>query len=138
MRVQDVVNGVRILVPSGLVIRLGFGGVGILVAEKWVEKIISADRTSSRQMCLRVLIGRKILSIISYYTPQSGLSESKKDTFFFNLPSSISIVPAEEMQIVCEDLNGHVGKTLSDFEGLHGGHGVQRVQECSNYVLQQI
>ena len=61
MRVQDVVNGVRILVPSGLVIRLGFGSVGILVAEKWVEKIISADRTSSRQICLRVLIGRKIL-----------------------------------------------------------------------------
>ena len=61
MRVQDVVNGVRILGPSGLVIRLGFGGVGILVAEKWVEKIISSDRTSSRQICLRVLIGRKIL-----------------------------------------------------------------------------
>ena len=38
----------------------GFGGVGILVAEKWVEKIISVDRTSCRQMSLRLLIGRKI------------------------------------------------------------------------------
>ena len=52
-----------------------FGGVGILVAEKWVEKIISADRTSSRQMSLRLLIGRKILYIISSYAPQLGLSE---------------------------------------------------------------
>ena len=53
----------------------GFGGVGILVAEKWVEKIISVDRTSCWQMSLRLLIGRKILYIISSYAPQSGLSD---------------------------------------------------------------
>ena len=27
------------------------------------------------------------------------------------------------MLLVCGDLNGHVGKTSSGFEGLHGGHG---------------
>ena len=94
-----------------------------MVAEKWVEKIISVDRTSCRQMSLRLLIGRKILYIISSYASQLGLSESEKDAFFFNLLSCISIVPAEEMLLVCGDLNGHVGKTSSGFEGLHGGHG---------------
>ena len=74
-------------------------------------------------MSLRLLIDRKILYIISSYAPQSWLSESKKDTFFFNLLSCISIVPAEEMLLVCGDLNGHVGKTSSGFEGLHGGLG---------------
>ena len=74
-------------------------------------------------MSLWLLIGRKNLYIISSYAPQSGLSESEKDTFFFNLLSCISIVPAEEMLLVCGDLNGHVGKTSSGFEGLHGGHG---------------
>ena len=101
----------------------GFGGVGILVVEKWIEKIISVDRTSSRQMSLRLLIGRKILYILSSYAPQAGLSESEKDTFFFNLLNCISIVPTEEMLLVCGDLNGHVGKTSSGFEGVHGGHG---------------
>ena len=101
----------------------GFGGVGILVAEKWIEKIISVDRTSSWQMSLRLLIGRKILYILSSYAPQAGLSESEKDTFFFNLLNGISIVPTEEMLLVCGDLNGHVGKTSSGFEGVHGGHG---------------
>ena len=43
----------------------GFVGVGILVAEKWVEMIISVDRTSCQQMSLRLLIGRKISYIIS-------------------------------------------------------------------------
>ena len=101
----------------------GFGGVGILVAEKWVEKIISVDRTNIRQMSLRLLIGKKILYIISSYVPQLGLSESKKDTFFFNLLSCFSIVPTEEMLLVCGDLNGHVGKTSGSFEDLHGGYG---------------
>ena len=94
-----------------------------MIAEKWVEKIICVDRTSSWQMSLRLLIGRKILYVIFSYAPQSGLSESEKDTFFFNLLSCISIVPAEEMLIVCGDLNGHVGETSRGFEGLHGGHG---------------
>ena len=99
----------------------GFGGIGILVAEKWIEKVISVDRTSSRQMSLRLLIGRKILYILSSYAPQAGLSEYEKDTFFFNLLNCISIVPTE--LLVCGDLNGHVGKTSSGFEGVHGGHG---------------
>ena len=48
---------------------------------------------------------------------------SPKKTFFFNLLSCISIVPAEKMLLVCGDLNGHVGKTSCGFEGLHGRHG---------------
>ena len=62
-------------------------------------------------MSVRLLIGRKILYIISSYAPLSGLPESEKDTFFFNFLSCISIVPAEEMLLVFGDLNGHVGKT---------------------------
>ena len=93
-------------------------------------------------MSLRLQIGRKILYIIFSYASQSGLPESEKDTFFCNLLSCISIVPVEEMLLVCGDLNGHVGKTSSGFEGLHGGHGYgvrnPEVQEFSNYVLQQI
>ena len=101
----------------------GFGEIGILVPEKWIEKIISVDRTSSRHMSLRFLIGRKILYIISLDAPQSGLSESLKNNFFFNLLGSISVVPSQEMLLVCGDLNGHVGKTSSGFKGIHGGHG---------------
>ena len=84
----------------------------------------SAKRISTRsERLFYFYFGRKILYIISSYAPQSGLSESEKDTFFFNLLSCISIVPAEEMLLVCGDLNGHVGKMSSGFEDLHGGHG---------------
>ena len=92
----------------------GFGGVGILVAEKWIKKIISVDRTSIQQI-LRLLMGRKILYIISSYALDSGSSEFKKDNFL-NLLSSISVVPSEEILLVCGDLNGQVGKISRVFE----------------------
>ena len=101
----------------------GYGGVGILVAEKWIDKIISVERTNNRQMAIRLLIGRKILYVISGYAPQVGLPEKEKDDFFFNLLGNIAAVPSEEMLIVCGDLNGHVGKTSDGFEGIHGGQG---------------
>ena len=78
-----------------------------MIAVKWIEKIISVDRTSSR-MSLRLLIGRKILYII-FYARYSGLSESEKDNFFLKLLGSISAVLSEEVLLVCGDLNGHVG-----------------------------
>ena len=111
----------------------GFGGVGILV--------ISVDRTSCRQMSLRLLIGRKILYIIFSYVPQLGLPESEKDTFFFNLLSCISIIPAEEMLLVCGDLVVLVKLQVVlkvYMEGMVMESEIQRVQEFSNYVLQQI
>ena len=69
-------------------------------------------------MSLRLLIGRKILYIISSDDPQSGLPESEKDTFFFNLLRCISIIPADKMLLVCGDLNGHVRKTSSGHKSI--------------------
>ena len=73
-------------------------------------------------MSFKLLIGRKILYIISY-APQYGLSESKKHNFFLNLLSSTAVASSEEMLLVCGELNGHVGKTSSLFDDVHGGHG---------------
>ena len=91
-----------------------FEGVGILVAEKWIERTTAVDRNSSQKMSLRLLIGRKILYIISSYAPQSRLSECEKGNFLFSLLSSISVASsaaaAEEMLLRCGYLNGHIWK----------------------------
>ena len=69
-------------------------------------------------MSLRLLIDWKILYIISSYTAQSRLSESEKYNFV-NLLSIISVVPSEEMLLVCGDLDGHARKTSSEFKGIY-------------------
>ena len=101
----------------------GYGGVGVLIAEKWVDKVLSVTRCDSRLMQLRLLVGKQIMDIWSAYAPQSGLTDEVKDSFFSNLLSNVIQVPDSETLVVAGDLNGHVGRTSNGFDGLHGGHG---------------
>ena len=43
----------------------GLAGVGILVAEKWIEKVIEVKRISERIIVLRVTVGKSVVNIVS-------------------------------------------------------------------------
>ena len=58
----------------------GFGGVGML-AEKWVNNVISVKRYEHRCLHLRFLVGTTVLNVICFYAPQSGLSAEEKDIY---------------------------------------------------------
>ena len=101
----------------------GFGGVGIMIAEKWIDDVISVTRHNHRCIQLRFLVGTVIVNIICGYAPQSGLSTEEKDNFYDQVMGLVTAVPAEEMLVLGGDLNGHVGGVSLGFEGVHGGHG---------------
>ena len=61
----------------------GTAGVGFLVAERWVEKVLEVKRVSARLMLLRVMVGGSVLNLISVYAPQVGRSMEKKRNFMF-------------------------------------------------------
>ena len=50
----------------------GIHGVGMLVADRWIEKVLDVKRVSERFMVVRVIVGRSVLSLISVYAPQTG------------------------------------------------------------------
>src|SRR2546425_13332115 len=56
----------------GCVGKDGLAGVGVLVAEKWVENVVEVKRLSERLMLIRVSIGTNILNVISGNAPQVG------------------------------------------------------------------
>ena len=43
----------------------GYHGVGVLVAEEWIEKVLDVKRWSERIMVLRVVVGRSVVNLIS-------------------------------------------------------------------------
>ena len=59
----------------------GTAGVGIMVAERWINKVIEVKRFTERIMLLRVLIGKTVVCLVSVYTPQAGLSYKEKEDF---------------------------------------------------------
>jgi hypothetical protein len=72
---------------------------------------------------VKLLVGDLIFNVISAYAPQIGLNESIKRQFWEQLDALISSVPVSEKLFIGEDLNGYVGSTIVDFDGMHGGFG---------------
>ena len=87
----------------------GSSGVGVLLAEKWVDKVYDIKQVSDRIMLIKLLVGEDVLMVLSVYAPQTGLEESTKDAFYDSLQTVISELPDKEIVIPCGDWNEHVG-----------------------------
>jgi len=101
----------------------GVAGVGILVAKRWIERVISVNRVSERLLVLRVRVGKSILNLVTVYAPQVGRTMEEKEKFMVLLGKTVSAVDAVQQLVVCGDMNGHVGAKSEGFEGVHGGFG---------------
>ena len=51
-----------------------------------------------------------MVTFLSVYAPQIGLSDEVKDLFFDQLHAVTARIPASEFLIPCGDWNGHVGR----------------------------
>ena len=101
----------------------GVAGVGVLVAKRWIEKVISVNRVSERLLVLQTRVGRTVLNLVIVYAPQVGRTMDEKEEFLILLGKTVSAVDAAEQLVVCGDLNGHVGAKSDGFGGVHGGFG---------------
>ena len=101
----------------------GNGGVGVLLAEKWIQKVIHVNHVNDRLMLLKVLVGKRVVTIISTYAPQQGLSDDAKEKLYADLIPHTSKVDEKEVIILGGDMNGYVGKTTAGYEDVHGGFG---------------
>ena len=97
----------------------GMGGVAILLAEKWVDAISDVKRVSDRIMLIKLVVGKSIVTVISFYAPQAGL-DSAKDLFCENLQRTLTKISSSEIIFICGDFNGHIGKSADRYEGVHG------------------
>ena len=58
------------------------GGVGVLLAEEWWEKVVEVVRVSDRIILIRMTIGKTVFVFVCVYAPQANLSEFEKDRFY--------------------------------------------------------
>ena len=101
----------------------GLGGVGILLAEKWTDKVFEVKRFNDRVMLLKLIVGNAVVTFISVYAPQAGLPEAVKAQFYDQLQAVCMNIPSTEVLICLGDWNGHVGAAADGYENVHGGHG---------------
>ena len=90
-------------------------GVGVLLAEKWVDKVYDIKRVSDRIMLIKLLVG----------CPHGivRLCPSNRIGGGCILRQPANCHTDKEIVIPCGDWNGHVGREAAGYEGVHGGSG---------------
>jgi len=112
------------------------GGVAIMLAEKWWDKIFEIQYVSDRILRIRMVIGKLVSSFICVCAPQVGLSNQVKDHFYEKLIAMVADVPASEQLFVCGDWNGHIGTERAGYEDIHGGHAIGRRNDEGERLLE--
>ena len=67
------------------------------------------QRVSDRIILVKLIVGQHVVTFLSVYAPQSGLSIEVKDLSFNQLYAVTAKIPASEFLIPCGDWNSHVG-----------------------------
>jgi hypothetical protein len=114
----------------------GMAGVGVLVKMSWVEKVVEVRRVSERIMLVKLILGRKVLNVVTAYAPQVGRSAEEKDSFWCELMELIASVGKGEEIVIGGDLNGHVGKLAEGYDRVHGGFGYGSRNEEGERILE--
>ena len=84
------------------------------------------QRVSDRIILVKLIVGQRVVTLLSVYAPQSGLSDVDKDLFFDQLRAVTARIPRSEFLIPCGDWNGHVGRAGTEYREVHGGMGCGR------------
>ncbi|ESN97919.1 hypothetical protein HELRODRAFT_177581 [Helobdella robusta] len=112
----------------------GTGGVGVMVREELVEKMLEVRRRSNGVIVVVMVFGKVIVRVISGYAPQQSRKEEEKDRFYDDVSDEIGQAGLNEFVVLLGDLNGHVGADADGYEGVHGGwvmvYGMRKGVEC--------
>lgn len=68
------------------------------------------------------------------YTPQTGLDEYVKDKFYNEHQAKISTCPAEDLLLLCGDLNGHLSSSKNGHQ-CHGNQGYELRNDDGHRIL---
>jgi len=82
-------------------------GVGMFVAEKWVDSVVKVERHSERVLILKMVLDRQSFAECSYvYALHLGKLEEEEENFWNELFHLVSGIPQNEMVVLAGDMNG--------------------------------
>ncbi|KAM1178219.1 hypothetical protein ACFX2G_017970 [Malus domestica] len=108
-------------------------GVGIIVDKTLTQDVVDVKRVGDRIMAIKIVIGQELINVISAYASQVGLDMSSKEKFWEDLGDLVQGIA--QMEKLCRDLNGRVGRETCNYRGFHGGHGFGERNEDGGAIL---
>ncbi|ESO08648.1 hypothetical protein HELRODRAFT_169536 [Helobdella robusta] len=110
----------------------GTGGVGVMVREELVEKVLEVRRRSNGVIVVVMVFGKVIMRVISGYAPQQSRKEEEKDRFYDDVSDEIGQAGLDEFVVLLGDLNGHVKVYMGDGDMIYG---MRKGVECWSWRM---
>jgi len=74
--------------------------VGIFIAEKWVDSVVSVEKHSKRVLILKMILDNGLLNVFAVYAPHSEKPEEEKESFWNEMFRLVSCIPQNEMVVL--------------------------------------
>ena len=88
--------------------KLDTGVYGVLLAEKWKDKVFDVKCVSDRLMMIKIIVG-EVITVLLVYTRQTGLTIAEKESLFYDtLHNLVQTIDGLETLLICGDFNGHI------------------------------
>jgi len=81
----------------------------LIVHVNLVKKVIDVKCLNSRIIVMELAVENEVITVLSVYAPQPGLSIEEINLFYENLSKEMLNVNGK--CVILGDFNGHVGKT---------------------------
>uniref|UniRef100_A0A0L8IFJ4 Endonuclease/exonuclease/phosphatase domain-containing protein n=1 Tax=Octopus bimaculoides TaxID=37653 RepID=A0A0L8IFJ4_OCTBM len=76
-------------------------------------------------MTIVLAFEEEVVRGICGYGPQSGIGIAEKEQFFDEIVNEWDLHKVDELVLGMGDFNGHVGKWIQGFEGVHRGNRIE-------------
>jgi len=86
-------------------------GVGIFVAEKWVDSVVSVERHNKRVLILKMVLDNGLLNVLMVYAPHFRKLKEEKESFWNEVFHLLSCIPQNKIVVLAGDMNGYVGSS---------------------------
>lgn len=100
---REIGNGCKLYYSGS---REGRNGVGVVVNDSWKEKVIDVKRVNNRLLRISIIVGDKVVHIISAYAPQMGCQDQEKEAFRQELEEIMRTVEEDDGLILGADMIG--------------------------------
>ena len=100
-------------------------GVGVIVGNWLIGKIVEVERYSDRVMKVNIVIGDVNWEVVSSYCPQARRSVNEKEEFY----ELMGKVVTSDNVLVGGDFNGHASSDMGGFGEVHGVLGIGQIND---------
>ena len=95
-------------------------GVGVIVDEKMKANVVGVVRKSDRVIIVKLVLGSKVLNVVSAYAPQIGCEERLKEEFWQDMDEIVQKIPGREDMVIGGDMNdgdiwGVIGQGMREY-----------------------